>query len=202
MNSNRPFADVIPGARGAVLASLTQLATPVSVRSLARHARVSQQAALDHVNDLLESGLVIVERAGTARMVSLNRDHLAAEALTALVELRRRLVERLAGEMTTFPGLAGAWLFGSMARGDGDRASDVDLLLVAETSTDDEAWLDATARLRSHVRAWTGNDAQLVELTRESLTRLVERGSPLVGAVMDEGIPLTPAARSMLRGAA
>jgi len=51
------------------------------------------------VNDLARAGLARVEPAGMALMVSLNRDHLAAEPLTALVALRGRLVDRLSVEL-------------------------------------------------------------------------------------------------------
>lgn len=202
MDAGRPYADVIPGARGALLATLAQLETPVTVRALARHSGISPQAALDHTNDLIDAGVVVGDRAGSALMVSLNREHLAADALTALVELRGRLVEKLRQELATWRGLAGAWLFGSMARGEGSRDSDVDLFLVTDTRTDDADWVDATTRLRDRVRAWTGNEAQLIEYSRRSFSRLVERDNPLIGTIIADGVPLTDGSRSLLRGAA
>ncbi len=202
VDAAHPYADVIPGPRGAVLATLVQLETPVTVRALARHSNVSAQAALDHVNELVDAGIVVADQAGSALMVSLNRDHLAADAVTALVELRGRLVEKLTSDLTTWDRLAGAWLFGSMARGDGTRDADIDLLLVTDTEIDNPAWVDATAGLRDRVRAWTGNEGQFVEHTRRSFTRLVELGNPLIAALVAEGIPLTPESRQMIRGAA
>src|SRR5205085_6943086 len=134
MDLGRPFADLIPGARGAVLATLAQLTVPVTVRTLARHAGVSPQGALSVVNDLADAGVVHTQRSGPSMMVALNRAHLAAEPLLSLIALRARLVERLSDELTGWDGLAGGWLFGSAARGDGDRRSDIDLLLVATGS--------------------------------------------------------------------
>ena len=41
-----PLEDVIPGARGRLLATIVQLEVPVTIRALARHAGVSPQTAL------------------------------------------------------------------------------------------------------------------------------------------------------------
>lgn len=202
MDVGRPSADVIPGARGAVLATLVQLEVSVTVRDLARHAGVSPQGALSVVNDLARAGLVRAEAAGRSLMVSLNRDHLAAEPLIALMSLRAKLVERLGAELAGWDDLAGAWLFGSAARGDGDSDSDIDVLLVAGHSIDTDRWDRQTATLVDHIRAWTGNPVQLVEHTRRTFAALVRDRNALVDALRAEGVPLTPKTRQLLRSAA
>lgn len=199
---SRPVADVIPGPRGQVLATMVQLEAPVTVRALARHAGVAPQTALSVVNDLRETGLVFAQRAGQAQLVSLNRSHVLASPLIALGRTRARLVERLTRELAGWTELAGAWLFGSAARGTGDRTSDVDILLVAKTSTETADWADATARLVDRVVGWTGNQARLVEHSRGSFALLVRDGNWLVGSVREEGIALTPNSQSLLRGSA
>jgi len=199
MDVSRPYADVLAGPRGRVLVTLAQLETPVTVRALARHAEVAAQSALDYVKELADAGIAVAQPAGTALLVSLNRRHLASEPLIALATLRVRLVDRLRKELSGWDGLAGAWLFGSAARGDGDHESDIDLLLVADDSTESAAWSDATARLRKCAREWTGNDVQLVEHTRSSLARLVDADDPLVQAVRSDGIPLITGSPSLLR---
>jgi predicted nucleotidyltransferase len=194
-----PFEDVIPGARGRLLATMVQLEVPVTIRALARHAGVAPQTALTVVNELSEAGIVFAEPAGSAQLVSLNRAHLAAEPLISLGRTRARLVTRLTDELAGWNGLAAAWLFGSAARGSGGRNSDVDLLLVAERSVETAAWADATARMVSDVHAWTGNQAQLVEHTTRSFARLVQHHNPLVDAIRQEGITLTPGSDALLR---
>lgn len=201
MHVGSPIADLIPGARGAVLATLAQVAVPVTVRSLARHAGVSPQGALAVVNDLREAGIVVTQPAGRSLMVSLNREHLALEPLLALVASRARLVERLTEELAGWVDLAGAWLFGSAARGDGDTGSDIDLLLVADGSINTDRWSQQTTELVTRVRAWTGNPAQLVEHTRRTFAALVAADSPLTRAIRNEAIPLTSKSRRLLRAA-
>lgn len=199
MDLTKPLADVIPGPRGQLLATMVQLEAPVTVRALARHAGVAPQTALSVVNDLRDAGLVFAQRAGQAQLVSLNRSHVLASPLIALGRTRARLIERLSRELAGWAELAGAWLFGSAARGAGDRQSDVDILLVAETSTETSEWADATARLVDHVLSWTGNHAHLVEHSRGSFALLVRGSNRLVTEVREEGVALTPNSHSLLR---
>jgi predicted nucleotidyltransferase len=194
-----PFEDVVPGARGRLLATLVQLEVPVTIRALARHAGVAPQTALTVVNELSEAGIVCAEQAGSAQMISLNRDHLAAEPLISLGRTRARLITRLTDELAGWSGLAAAWLFGSAARGSGDRESDVDLLVVAERSTETAAWTDSTARMLSEVPMWTGNKAQLVEHTTRAFARLVQVRNPLIDAIRQDGVALTPGSDALLR---
>ena len=202
VNVGQPLVDVVPGARGAVLATLAQLSVPVTVRTLASHAGVSPQGALRIVNELAAAGIVDVEPAGPSLMVALNRAHLAAEPLVALASQRVRLVERLTGALSGWDDLAGGWLFGSAARGDGDSDSDIDVLLVATGSLDREGWADRVGGLTGQIGRWTGNRVQIVEHTRRSFAALVRAGNPLVGALRLEGIPLTPRSRPLLRRSA
>lgn len=197
----RPYADVIPGVRGAVLAALATLAVPVTVRALAGYAGASPQGTLAVVNELAGAGIVVITPAGRALMVTLNRDHLGAEPVMALVGLRGRLVERLSAALGEWTTLAGAWLFGSAARGDGDSGSDIDLLLVAD-EPDDPAWERLVADLAVTVRGWTGNPVQVVEHTRRSFATLIRRRNPLIDALRTDGVPLTPTTLTLLLGAA
>lgn len=202
MDTARPYTDVLPGPRGRLLATLVQLEAPVTVRALARYADVSPQGALSYVNALANAGILSSERVGAALMVSLNRQHLAADPLVALVRTRARLIERLSEELSEWRELAGAWLFGSTARGDGGPDSDMDLLLVAKSTTENNEWTEATSRLRERAGLWTGNEVQLIEHTKRSFASLVESENPLVAAIRAEGIPLTPGTRAFLRNVA
>jgi predicted nucleotidyltransferase len=199
MDVGHPFRDIVPGARGRVLATLVQLEKPVTVRALARHAGVNAQTALNLVGELSLVGLVHEERVGGLILVALNRDHIFVDPLYALVRARGQLIERMSEELATWPGLAAAWLFGSAARGDGDRSSDIDLLLVAEADASGLAWESNAATLAGHVHEWTGNPAQITEHTWESFEQLVRDGNVLVSAIRDDGVPLTPGSRRRLR---
>src|SRR5690242_18190892 len=98
-------------------------------RELARLAGVSHAHAAKVGDRLAGHGVVTVEEHGAANLVRLNREHLAADAVVALALLRSRLRELLAAELGewSLPAVS-ASLFGSAARGDGDIASDLDIL--------------------------------------------------------------------------
>ncbi len=198
MDLTSPLADLIPGARGRLLTSLVQLERPVSVRSLAGRAGVSPQRALELAHDLEQAGIASIDDTGHALLVSLNGDHVAAAPLRALAKVRAELIARLAAAVKDCPGAVGAWLFGSAARGDGGRGSDVDVLLVAE-GRPGAAWTDAVDRLRHDAHSWTGNPVQILEHTTRSLSQLVRADNPLVAALRLEGIPLLPGSDRLLQ---
>ena len=88
---------------------------------------------------------------------------------------------RLRERLSQWPDLQGAWLFGSVARGDADSESDIDLLIVAhDVQVPDLHSL--VAHLQADVRSWTGNTLQLVEHTPGSWRKLMRSKNPLVGA--------------------
>jgi predicted nucleotidyltransferase len=193
------MADVIHGPRAQLLATIVQLEAPMTVRAIARHAGVAPQTALTVIKDLADAGVVSAEAAGRAQMVSLNREHLLAEPLIALTRTRARLIDRLGTELTNWTGLAGAWLYGSAARGTGDRESDIDILLVAEEDTETTQWSESAARLVDQVLRWTGNQAHLIEHSRSSFAELVRDKNQLVAAIRDEGVGLIPSSARLLQ---
>ena len=189
MNLGTPLLDVAPAVRGALLQVLARLEQPVTRRQLAAAAGVSPGNASAVIEDLIRAGLVNGTVAGRSSMVVLNRNHLAAGPLLALAGLRGELIRRLRQRLSQWPGLEGAWIFGSVARGDADGESDIDLLIVAHDlqAADLHANL---AQLQADVRSWTGNDLQLVEHTPEVWRELVHSKNPLVEQLRLDGIAL------------
>jgi predicted nucleotidyltransferase len=150
----------------------------------------------DVIEELIRSGLVSETLAGRSSMVVLNRSHLAAGPVLALAGLRGELIRRLRERLSAWPVL-GAWLFGSVARGDADSDSDVDLLIVAD-DPQSPVLRERLSRLQADVRSWTGNDLQLVEHSPSSWRKLVRAKNPLVGQIRLDGIALAGDAASLL----
>jgi predicted nucleotidyltransferase len=187
-----------PSVRGALLQALARLEQPVTRRQLASVAGVSPSNASGVIEELIQIGLVSETVAGRASMVVLNRSHLSAAPLLALAGLRGELIRRLRERLSQWPDLNGAWLFGSVARGDAGKDSDIDLLIVA----DDLRSVDLHARLsqiHADVRLWTGNDLQLVEHSMKSWQKLVRAKNSLVDELRQDGIALTADASELLR---
>ena len=92
-------------------------------------ARLVRRGSADGVRKALQrlatQGVVDIDEAGRALLYGLNRDHIAAPVVDALVALRGELYRRLREELTNsaIPA-ADVSLFGSAARGEGDTASD------------------------------------------------------------------------------
>ena len=118
MDLGSPVLDVAPAVRGALLQALARLERPVTRRQLAAAAGVAPGNASTVIEDLIRSGLVSEAVAGRSSMVVLNRNHLAAGPVLALAGLRGELIRRLRERLSGWPDLYGAWLFGSVARGD------------------------------------------------------------------------------------
>jgi predicted nucleotidyltransferase len=190
MDLGSPLSDISPGVRGALLRELCRLERPVTRRELAAAAGVAPGHASSVIEDLIAAGLVGQTRAGRASLVALNRDHLAARQLIALASLRGELVQRLRALIAANRRVEAAWLFGSVARGDASRTSDIDVVLITDDPTSDD-WHRFLTVLHTEIYRATGNSLQVVEHTPEGWSRLVADQNPLVTEVRRDGIALT-----------
>lgn len=197
MDLGSPVLDVAPAVRGALLQALARLEQPVTRRRLAAAAGVAPGNASAVIEELIQAGLVSETVAGRSSMVVLNRDHLAAGPVLALAGLRGELIRRLRDRLSAWPELNGAWLFGSVARGDADSDSDVDLLIVADDLQSHDLH-ERLSRLQADVRSWTGNDLQLLEHSPSSWRKLVRAKNPLVEQIRLDGIALAGGTASLL----
>lgn len=198
MDLGSPVLDVAPAVRGALLQALARLEHPVTRRQLAAAAGVAPGNASAVIEELIQAGLVLETVAGRSSMVALNRNHLAAGPVLALAGLRGELIRRLRERLSAWPDLHGAWLFGSVARGDADSDSDVDLLIVADDLRSPDLH-ERLSRLQAEIRSWTGNDLQLVEHSESSWRKLARAMNPLVEQIRLDGITLAGDAASLLK---
>ena len=198
MDLSAPLLDVAPAVRGSLLQVLARLEQPVTRRQVAAAAGVAPGNASAVIEELIRSGIVSETVAGRSSMVILNRNHLAAGPVLALAGLRGELIGRLRKRLTAWTDLDGAWLFGSVARGDAHSESDIDLLIVAHDLRTPQLH-DRLGRLQTEVRSWTGNDLQITEHTQSSWRKLVRAKNPLVDQIRLDGIALAGDTASLLR---
>jgi predicted nucleotidyltransferase len=126
-------------------------------------------------------------------LYTLNRDHIAADAIITLTRLRSILLERIKEQ------LAGwevkpihASIFGSAARGNGDTESDIDILVIRPRGVEeeDERWRSQINSLAAAIHSWTGNHAGIAEISERDLARLRRERPRVIRNVEVDGITL------------
>lgn len=196
MDLSDPTRAVTPTLDGTVLAVLAAAGKPLTVGDVARQAaRGSEIGIRRSLARLVEQGIVRATVMGRNQVHELNRDHIAADAAVLLSGLRNELWGRFRAEFATWrPKPVYACVFGSAARGDGDTASDIDLLLI-QPSFDyhDDAlgsWEQQIDRLRDLAERWTGNPLQIVQLTVTEWRRRGKAHKQLVDEIRRDAIEL------------
>jgi predicted nucleotidyltransferase len=195
MDLSNPISSVIPSAHGAVLTVLARTDRPLSGRRTAE--LVGSRAVQSRVNSILrsltEAGVVLCEEHPPAKLYRLNRQHVAAEAIVALANLRDDLFARMRGHISAWPVPPdAAWLFGSAARGDGGPQSDIDILVIRPDHADAEHpdWADQLESLAAAVTAWSGNRCAVIEYSDSEFEELVAGDERLVSDIRRDGIHL------------
>jgi predicted nucleotidyltransferase len=182
MNFGEPFGGLVPGARGAVLAVLLRTGAPLTGRRIHAlshgHSLGAVQQAL---RDLERIGVIITETIGRAGVHRINEAH---EAITPLRSLASpiEMLTRVVREAT--PDVEAVIVFGSVARGEAQVDSDIDLVVVAP-----ETW-DGRAELQRTVQERLGNDCNVLQLTREDFARAPKVREPVVAEILRDGLAL------------
>lgn len=192
MDLSSPGSDLLGPNETAVLRVLAHHGHPLTGRDVARLAETSPSSTRRALLRLERVGLVRSRESSHARLVELQRDHVLWEPVRAILTAPKRVREAIAEMVATRLGQGTtAAVFGSVARGDSDGDSDVDLALVVAddvTAEERDSVVDDLTRL---VESRTGNPAQVLVLTRSALARMVEAGDPLVRSWSDDAVTLT-----------
>ena len=181
---SEPFGGVIPGARGAVLAALLRTDIPLTGRQI--HALVSDDYSLWTVQEALKAltqlGIVNTQTIGRAGVHTINENHVSVAPLRALLDpisaLTGTVREAVGNDVKT------VILFGSIARGEANIHSDVDLAVMAPAGWDGRADLEDAVRIR------LGNNCDVLVFTPEDFTHLADIGEPVVREILTGGVAL------------
>ena len=174
MNIASPISSVVPTLDGPVLEVLAGSAIPLSLSEVHRRASRGALSGMRRVlQRLVIEGVVLDVPGGYL----LNREHVAADAIDALVTIRARFLSRLRTEVASWPYQADlVGIFGSFARRDGDSRGDIDIVIVGEEQCPDDV-VDELARL---VITWTGNRVQVVAITPSELRAMRSVNEPIL----------------------
>jgi predicted nucleotidyltransferase len=167
--------------------------------------RRSHSGVLDVLHRLSEHGLVKRVQLNRGYLFTLNRDHLAAEAVDLLMNLRIKLFQSIQGEIAKWEiDPVHASVYGSTARGDGDTDSDIDLLIVrpAQIALDEQRWQAQVDGLREQIEAWTGNRTSIADVSEPELAKLRRQKRPIIGELGADAITVFGSALTALLEAA
>jgi DNA-binding MarR family transcriptional regulator len=193
MDFRRPVEVLIPDAQGRILGVLARTTEELTLTTLADLSGVSLAHVARVVPRLVELGVVERREVPPAVLVRLAPDNLAARALLRLADLRHALLDELSESARDLdPAPVSMTLFGSFARGDDDAVSDIDVVVVRPSSTDedDPAWTESTARWEAHARRISGNAVSLIEVGEDEVPKLMRSRRPLWQSIRREGAVL------------
>lgn len=191
-----PLGGVIPGARGAVLSVLLRTGTPMTGRQL--HGLVSDEHSLWSVQETLKAlaqlGIIETQKIGRAGVHTINEEHVAIPHLRHLADpigtLSRVILDTIDEAVET------VLIFGSIARGEATRSSDIDLAAVINAE-----W-DGRVDLQEVVRKRFGNECDVLVFTIDEFQQLAKAGEPVVRDIIRDGLALVGTKPRIKAGAA
>jgi predicted nucleotidyltransferase len=182
------MAVVTPTLDGPVLAVLALADVSFTTGQLNRILDQGSEEGIRKVlRRLTAQGIVKADRVGAAFSYRLNREHLAADHIVGLANLRTEFLRRLEGTFESWPQPPiYAAVFGSAGRGAMRNDSDIDILLVRADDCEEASWADQVDELVQTVTRWTGNDTRPLEYTVSGLEEA--RGELVLANVLAEGL--------------
>jgi len=179
----------------AVCRALLDTAEGMSGRQVAREAGINHQTCAVTLGRLEELGVVRRLGSGQSQLFRLNRENLLVRDLLipllgkereVFPRILRRVGERVAGRCLR------ALVFGSVARGEEQTGSDLDLLLIADGPRGQTKTRRAADDARAALAGEWGLRVNGIVLTQRALERRRERKDPLIINILREGIEVWP----------
>ena len=188
--------DYVLGTRALVrvLRVLLGHGTILGAPDIARRAHISLPTARDALRQLLAAELVSCTGAGRSVVCGMRHDHPLAPALAALFAAERSHAESILAAVTSAAsGLAplplAVWLYGSVARGEDDPSSDIDIALVSPLSHAG-AQADALRQALAAALPQQTHRVSVVAFSRRDIQRLVSEEAPLWKDIVRDAVVL------------
>jgi len=147
-------------------------------RSLARQIEEHYNAVWQELNNLERIGLLTSERDANVKYYRLSPDFPIYEELKRIILKTSGLRQALREALDHLGTVKWAFIYGSVATGDEDFLSDVDLMLVGEVD------LLALSEVIACLEEGAGREINYVALTQEELARRLADGDPFIENVL------------------
>jgi predicted nucleotidyltransferase len=147
-------------------------------RSLARQVEAHYNAVWQELNNLERIGLLVSERDANVKYYRLNPDFPIYEELKRIILKTSGLGQSLREALEDLGAVKWAFIYGSVAAGEEDSLSDVDLMLVGEVEL--LALSAAIARLEDQL----GREINYIVLTQAELVQRLADADPFIDNVL------------------
>jgi predicted nucleotidyltransferase len=185
----RPVQAVVPGSPGRILAVLAETTGELSLRTIARLAGVSPAQASRVLPQLVRLGIVERREAPPTALFRFVHENVASQFVLGLSRSRDYVLGELGRRAETL-GVRplSVVVFGSLARGEADEASDIDVLFVRPEGLDHDYWSASVEEWRRSARLLTGNQVEVLEADASEVGRLLRSHKPLWKDIGQEGV--------------
>lgn len=193
MRLSHPLVSIIPSLTGYVLEVLAGTNRPLSGREVQRllPRDASHRGTQLVLDSLAEQGVVIQQETGSTILNSLNPDHILSSSIHQLASVRTQIVPSIGAVVQDeAPSLRRALLFGSLARGEADDQSDVDLLLVWPDDTLEATRIESGAAIERRIKSLLGNECRALHYSSTEFDNLDQTAADLAKAVDEDSIDL------------
>lgn len=203
MDFKRPVEAVVPGAQGRILAVLVETSAELNLRTIARLSDVSVAHASRVLPALVELGMVERRDVPPSALFRFVPEHVASRAVAHLADARRTALGELGKTASKLePAPSSVVVFGSFARGEADRESDIDVVFVRPVAVgeEDAAWRAGIDRWTDHAKRLSGNHVEVLEVTDGEVARLLRSRKQLSLDIQRDGIVVHGRSIDDLRG--
>ena len=194
MNLSEPLDGLTTVVEAAVLRVLARTDVGFSGRQVHGVASVGSTSSVHRaLTGFVNLGLVSAEPRPPSIVYRINRQHALWPVIELALTARNRVIDSIREFCANdFPRSldVSVVLYGSVARRDSTRDSDVDLFAVYPDDVDEDSVIDFNFHLRAQIEQLTGNRAQIVSMSRTYIAERVDGGDPLVTNVLADGILL------------
>lgn len=181
MHLSHPLASLTSPVEAAALEVLARAETDFTGRQVARLAGASNPNGIRKaLLRLAHIGIVIATPEPHATRYRANREHVLWPAVDVALAARNELEARISSFATDTSPASTIALYGSLARGDATADSDVDVLVVHPDTSAREDRDRFAVNLAALIERWTGNPAQVYDLTDARLHEQMALGDPIV----------------------
>ncbi|MCH1883333.1 nucleotidyltransferase domain-containing protein [Agrococcus sp. ARC_14] len=192
MNLSEPLDGLTTAVGSAVLRVLARTDSGLSGRQVHALAGIGSTSSVHRaLAGYVEVGLVSPEARPPAIIYRANREHVLWPVVELAIGARSRAFDSIRRfceeDLPADLGLT-VLVYGSVARRESTRESDLDLFVVYPDGMDEDARSELNYRIAQHVERITGNEAQVYSIERAELDQRIADHDPLVSNVLTDGM--------------